>query len=306
MIKLNFDNNETYDCYINDDEGLDLSLSECGYEKCSPLHYWEGKKKFYLFHYILNGKGTLTVNGKTYAVAAGQVFFVTPDDQIYYEADEKEPWEYIWIGFRGLATKGLLKNASLWHESVQPIKGVAKFIGIYKSIMKSSRLGNTAYILCLSYLYQFIAYILENYVRESSEWFNDDVKEQNFKKILRMITARYHDDIGIDDMAHLIGYEKTYVFRLFKERLSISPQKYVTVLRIRESMQVIKAGEQSFTAIATRAGFPDYLTFFRNFKSIAGITPSEYQDNLTHKASEKSQSKNKAIEKILDGYLKRG
>ena len=72
---LNYDNNETYDCYINEDRGYELNLNECGYEKCSPCHYWEGHKKFYLFHYILRGKGVLRVNeGALKPVRQGQVF----------------------------------------------------------------------------------------------------------------------------------------------------------------------------------------------------------------------------------------
>lgn len=57
MKLLNYENNETYDCYINDDKGYELSLNECGYEKCSPSHYWGGVKKILSFSLYFERKG---------------------------------------------------------------------------------------------------------------------------------------------------------------------------------------------------------------------------------------------------------
>ena len=44
---------------------LDLTVYQYGYEKCDPLHsYGPFVRNHYLFHYIISGKGTLSVTEK--------------------------------------------------------------------------------------------------------------------------------------------------------------------------------------------------------------------------------------------------
>ena len=197
MKLLNYENNETYDCYINDDKGYELSLNECGYEKCSPSHYWGGVKKFYLFHYILKGKGILKINdGEERIVRGGQVFFVSPYDKIYYEADEIDPWEYIWIGFSGISAKSILQCSTLLKTGIQDVKNEKLLLSLYKNIAASSRKGDVAYLLVLSGLYRFVAYLLENYgIDRSIRDFN--IKEQNFRKIVKMLDEKYKTELLI-------------------------------------------------------------------------------------------------------------
>lgn len=304
MKYLNFENNATYDCYINDDRGCELNLNECGYERCSPSHYWEGHKKFYLFHYILRGKGILRVNGgESRPAVQGQVFFVSPHDRIYYEADEQDPWEYIWIGFSGISAKSILQHSTLLKENVQDVKNEKRLLGLYRSILASSRRGDVAYLLVLSGLYSFIAYLLESYgIDRAGRDFT--VKEQNFRKIVGMIDGRYTAPVGIAQIARAVGYEKTYVYRLFREYLSVSPQKYIQHRRIYEAMQRIKSGErESFEEIAASVGYNDYSAFYRVFRALAGMSPNEYRDRVKGNTIESLHLKEfDELEKKIDRF----
>lgn len=296
----------TTDCYINDDKGYELSLNECGYEKCSPSHYWGGVKKFYLFHYILKGKGILKINdGEERIVRGGQVFFVSPYDKIYYEADEIDPWEYIWIGFSGISAKSILQCSTLLKTGIQDVKNEKLLLSLYKNIAASSRKGDVAYLLVLSGLYRFVAYLLENYgIDRSIRDFN--IKEQNFRKIVKMLDEKYKTEIGADKIAQLVGYEKTYIYRLFQEFLGLSPMKYIYYLRIIESMQRMKlAGHESFEKIAEEVGFNEYSTFFRTFKTLVGISPNEYKDKLKNNTIESLHLKTlDEVEAKIDRFRK--
>ena len=47
---------------FSDDRFMDLTLYQYGYEKCQPLHsFGPAVRNHYLFHYIVSGKGTLSV-----------------------------------------------------------------------------------------------------------------------------------------------------------------------------------------------------------------------------------------------------
>ena len=79
-----------------------------GYEKCKSLHtYGPHIRNCYLIHYVVSGKGKFYKKDFEASVNAGQAFLIRPDEVTTYTADKDEPWEYIWIGFDGVAAKKL-------------------------------------------------------------------------------------------------------------------------------------------------------------------------------------------------------
>ena len=87
---------------------IDLCLYQYGHEKCTPGHlFGPATRNHYLFHYVLSGTGTLmATNSKgqnvNYQVRSGQGFMIFPGQINTYIADERLPWEYMWIEFDGL------------------------------------------------------------------------------------------------------------------------------------------------------------------------------------------------------------
>lgn len=42
------------------------------------------------------------------ALSAGDAFLIPPAEVTYYQADEREPWSYAWVGFDGKAVPEIL------------------------------------------------------------------------------------------------------------------------------------------------------------------------------------------------------
>ena len=84
---------------FSDDRFMDLTLYQYGYEKCLPLHsYGPAVRNHYLFHYVISGKGTLSVDKVTYSreyeIHGGMGFLIEPGQINTYYADRADPWEY--------------------------------------------------------------------------------------------------------------------------------------------------------------------------------------------------------------------
>jgi len=47
------------------------------------------------------GKGKILVDGKTIYLSAGDLFILPKDVSIFYQADDIDPWTYLWVGFSG-------------------------------------------------------------------------------------------------------------------------------------------------------------------------------------------------------------
>ena len=61
------------DFYFN----ADAMVYSQGYEECEPGHsYGPGLRKSYMIHYVTQGKGIFKVEGKTYSLQRGDLFFI--------------------------------------------------------------------------------------------------------------------------------------------------------------------------------------------------------------------------------------
>lgn len=81
---------------------VSLSVYNCGAQKCPPSYVWgPGVRDHYLIHYIVSGKGTFCAEDVQYPLEAGDCFLARPGQKIWYRADIRSPWEYVWVGFAG-------------------------------------------------------------------------------------------------------------------------------------------------------------------------------------------------------------
>ncbi len=111
---------------------LDLTVYQYGYEKCDPLHsYGPFVRNHYLFHYIISGKGMLSVTEKMTVLFTIwkhiPAFSLNRGRINLYSADQKFPWEYVWVEFDGLRAKELMEEAGLSndHPVFHPISDTA-------------------------------------------------------------------------------------------------------------------------------------------------------------------------------------
>lgn len=274
---LNFDNNASFDCYISDEQqNLELCLCECGYEKCEPFHYWGyGNKKVFSLHIVLNGKGTLFFNNKTYYPHKGQIFLLKPNDMIYYIADQTEPWEYQWISFIGTkATSGILKTI-LSNTPVADNITPNEFERLFYEIKNHSSSNEFDDYTVTGYLYLLLALLIKKY---PSSIHQEEVnyKTKEFNKILHFIASNINNATLVSDLASHFGYNRSHLYKMFKRYMDMSPKEYILALKINLACEYIISDKYPLEKIAIKLGFKDYVTFYRNFKALTGFSPNEY------------------------------
>ena len=80
----------------------DFHLCFCGFAECKPLHsYGPAARPNYILHYVMKGKGIYQVGETKYQLKEGQAFLIEPESLTFYQADKKDPWSYLWVGFGG-------------------------------------------------------------------------------------------------------------------------------------------------------------------------------------------------------------
>lgn len=86
-------------------------------------------------------------------------------------------------------------------------------------------------------------------------------------------------DLKISDLAKLADTSAHALSFLFNQYMQKSYYDYINTYRVDEFKRLVKEIDTSrytLTAMSQMCGFSSRASFFRHFKSITGITPSEY------------------------------
>lgn len=269
------------ECFFNDNtlNYSELGLYHCGEERCAPGHsYGPAVRDHYLIHYIISGEGTFQVSDRTYYLKKGQGFLICPEVVTFYKADIQNPWHYMWVGFNGFRAKEYLDEAKITQEA--PIFLYDKDDKIYKCISQMLIDADTykkgRELQLLSHLYCFLSQILEVSKEDKSDR-NESMKELYVRSVVNFIRTNYSTNISVDKMAHYAGIGRKYLYIIFKEMLSISPQQFLMNYRMKRACELLKNTELSIGDISRSVGYEDLFVFSKVFKKVFGMCPRNYR-----------------------------
>lgn len=97
-------------------------------------------------------------------------------------------------------------------------------------------------------------------------------------KIFNFVSKNYKKECSLHELAKEINYNYVYLSQLFLKVIGISYTEYVCRYRINESCYLLMNTNHTVLDIACECGFDCLRSFNRNFKSIMGITPTEYRN----------------------------
>ena len=256
-------------------ENAGLSVYNTGYEQCDSGYIWgPALRDHYLIHYVVSGSGTLRCNQQEYAIQAGMLFIIFPSQVASYQADETDPWQYTWVGFNGTDARrlvkltGLSKDAPVW-QCEDPDETYA----LLRSIADASDNTSAADAEMVGRLYLFLAHLIKRRPQHQT----DDTHQAYVANALRYIQYNYANNIGVADIARYVGISRSQLYRAFLQQFGISPHAYLQTYRINEACSLLRDPNYSVAEVAGSVGFNDPLYFSRVFKSIKGVTPSDYQ-----------------------------
>lgn len=265
----------------------DFYLCFCGYSKCEPRHsFGPAVRPNYIIHFILEGRGIYRVDGQQISLSAGEGFLIRPETLTFYQADEKDPWIYIWIGFDGSRTEEYLSDIGLG-------AGTRTFHcdsgAELKKLVIEALKRNTGTIenefWRESFLYSFFGILAGNLKPKIAS--RDETDNLYVRKAVEFIQNNYHYGIRVSDVANYAGVTRGYLHTLFIRFLKQSPQDYLVSYRIMRAEQLLTLSDLSVEGVAQSCGYSDPLVFSKLFKKKTGITPSRYRrDNWERIKSE--------------------
>jgi YesN/AraC family two-component response regulator len=124
--------------------------------------------------------------------------------------------------------------------------------------------------------------LLTHFLKETKE---PEEKRSYFEDAAEMIQNSYwKQELNVGQLASSLNVERSYLYRLFMEHTGISPQEYLTEVRMERACELLLTTELSVQAVSCSVGYKDALYFSRLFRKRKGTTPSNYRMKRTERA----------------------
>ena len=268
---------------FSDELFLDLTVYQYGYEKCEPLHsYGPFVRNHYLFHYVISGKGMLSVteeNGSSvYQIGPRSGFLIDPGRINVYCADQKFPWEYVWVEFDGLRARELMEEAGLSndHPVFHPVSDTAADKLRDEMLRLTQYPDNSRPLGIIGQLYLIMDALIQG---SSNKKRLQGGKLSRFyaQEALSFIEQNYTLPITVEDMANRCNLNRSYFGKVFKDMIGQSPQDFLIRYRMSKATTLLTSTSLSIGDISVQVGYPNQLHFSRAFRNIYGMSPRQYR-----------------------------
>lgn len=247
-----------YNVIVTDEGYGGLNPMQFGYENCENSHsYGPTTRTHWLIHFVESGFGIFRIRNNEYTVGPEEMFVIPPLVETYYEADSKNPWSYVWIGFT--TEKDLpLELPDIIH--------CPKALGVFSSMKNAASMGNGRSAFLSSELWKLFAILLENEKHTISY----------VDKAIQCIHSEYMYDLTIEKIAARLGLDHSYFSALFKEKMGVSPKQYLFNYRMNVAVSLMLESGCSISVAAYSVGYTDVCNFSKMFKKHFGVSAREY------------------------------
>ena len=148
--------------------------------------------------------------------------------------------------------------------------------GTVRNLLQYWALRGPAYhSKCLSELYDLLTLL------SSIRSYTDSLagKYSIIHKSVKYVERNYHrQDLYTPDLAQMSGIGETYYRNIFIAVFGMPPTKYIQQYRVEKAKELLVTSSRSVEEIAVAVGFANSSYFCKVFKSVTGLTPSDFAE----------------------------
>jgi AraC-like DNA-binding protein len=284
----------------SDDGGEIMLIRECaeiGAEEKRKTQVGGGIHPYYEILHISSGEMTLQWLGNTYPVSSPSLFLLTPNTphRLVQHSAHYRGW-FVEFDLRGsgrfprfetiLRWNGLQGGLNWENKTIRPI---AHAIESMTMLLQSGLAQRSSEVFkqAVCHDVQKLTLLIDDYIEHLQEPAKETDKtgaavekmstERQIYELIRFIEGSYTSDISLDMLAERSKLTPSYIIRLFKNAMGMTPIQYLHQLRMNAALSYLGTTGMSIQAVAEACGYPSIHYFSRLFKQTFGISPSEWK-----------------------------
>ncbi len=261
-----------------------------------PQHVASGGQHSHQFHelvLILGGRAQHEVGREVYPIEAGDVFVILGDTTHGYAQTESLSLINILFdprhmdlpaadlgslpGYHALFTVEPGYRAQGWFHNrlrlgVGELARATQLVGEIEEELRARRPGYR--FVATAHLMRLMAYLSRGHGR-ADEAPSHAVAQ--LSEVLGYLERHYAEPLSVRDLTGVAHMSQTSLMRAFRRVLGRPPVDYLIRLRIGKAQALLRRTDLSVKEIAAETGFGDSNYFARQFRRIAGMSPSAFR-----------------------------
>ena len=237
---------------------------------------WNRPEGFPLYHYLQTelGCGSFTACGMEYRLSEGDGLLIAPFVPHSYHAESTD-WITTFATFTGTLSDtfpSLIQDKVRFFSSSDTAK-IRELIRKSADLMAASPVDTAALSVASYHLMLLLS------ARNGSNTAKDHPLYQSYiAPALRLIAARFSEDLTAAEIACALHISQQYLSRLFLRFLGCSVYAYLTFYRISRAKELLLTNRQlQVQMIGQRVGFSDASHFTSMFRKLTGMTPRQFR-----------------------------
>lgn len=225
--------------------------------------------------YVSSGIQRIEINEIIYDVHEGDAALVFPDMVHRYEKTGHSDTCAVLLIVNPKIFGGIFPDLTRFYSKKPVVKkplvhedAVAAFQKIRRDDEFAIKLGWT--LMILSHLLRQM---------ELDQMQREPVQDLS-KKIMDYLATHFMEPMSLESLAAEFNVSKYVVSRVFSTRIKMNFRNYLSMLRVEYASMLIRTTDASLTTICANAGFDSQRTFNRVFRSIYGMTPRDFKNNV--------------------------
>ncbi|GIP34794.1 helix-turn-helix domain-containing protein [Paenibacillus sp. J2TS4] len=259
---------------------------------CLPVSvgwYWEepnhvvkrskGALNEFSIHFVLDGKGYVEIEDKSYTLKQGDAFIYFPYERQQYGSSEEDPWNIRWVHFYGNKLNEFMMDTGFHRSTLWSLKQLGLLEEAHQQLMEEAerhvllhdtRLSTLTYALLTEFMMQAVPFMPAKANAPSTV---------RIDELLPRMQEQACQPFDLDYWADQAGVSTYYFCKLFRKTTRMTPLSFVTLCRIQFSKErLLEQPDWPVKRIAEECGYPSASYFNKRFLEHEGMTPTEFRD----------------------------
>jgi AraC family transcriptional regulator len=105
----------------------------------------------------------------------------------------------------------------------------------------------------------------------------NSLSSKDLRQVIDYIDAHLDQNLGLKDLANLVGISHHHFARLFKKSTGVSPGRYLIGCQLERATHLLASTNINIGEIAKRTGFSSHTHFGYVFRKHLSVTPNQYR-----------------------------
>ncbi|MGL5700083.1 MAG: AraC family transcriptional regulator [Kluyvera sp.] len=230
-----------------------------------------------------------TINGKTYATAAGQILLVNPNEVHSVVSSSPRPTEALTVIYPHQRLLNIIPHLDTQlfdlHDpaAFSPLQRKAyrklQHLLSQSAVLTRRHKPEAGDILMFNALaYQLIYWLLRAFAQNKNRYLYQNVNPtEKMSRVTEWIDGHFHEKITMSDVASRFYLSETWLAHRFRQSVGRTFHEYLVSVRLNAAMALLFDSDLRVQNIAERCGFPNFKSFVYYFRQAHGMTPFQYR-----------------------------